>query len=104
MSSIVSHSAAQALLVVAQRHSVAVARNALYELRYVRATKRYYLHDESTNVVVLIDSDSASAVYDAIKRHIVRVYKSVCIKQSVYTMRSDIRSIKRAIYMRMYAH
>lgn len=91
-------------LVTDRRYYVTCASNALFQLRYVRAHKRYYLH-RSDNVSVMLDAASASAVYDAIKRHVVRIALDVsCTRTSVYTMRSDIRAIVRAKLCAKFAH
>lgn len=50
-------------------------------------------------------SDIADSVYNAFKRHIVRVVKRTStMRDSVYTLRSDIRSLVRELDARQYAH
>lgn len=99
----------------AHRHALAVdtrmyltcARNALYELRYVKRSKRYYLH-VANSVSVIVDAATASAVYAAMMRHVVRTTatdkRATSVRTSVYTMRSDIRALLLAESMSKYAH
>jgi hypothetical protein len=90
-------------LVIDRRHYVTVASNALLELRYVRATKLYMLHTVCASYK--LDADTASAVYECVKRHTVRIARAaVSVRASVYTLRSDIRAVMRANECRMYAH
>lgn len=83
------------------------ARNALYELRYVKRSKRYYLH-VANSVSVIVDAATASAVYAAMLRHVERTTatdtRATSVRTSVYTMRSDIRAIVRAVTYSNYAH
>lgn len=53
----------------------------------------------------LANSDIADSVYNAFKRHIVRVVKRTnTMRDSVYTLRSDIRALVREIHALEYAH
>jgi hypothetical protein len=53
----------------------------------------------------LANSDIADSVYNAFKRHIVRVVKRTnTMRESVYTLRSDIRALVREIHALEYAH
>ena len=91
-------------LVTDTRMYTTCARNALFELRYAKRSQRYYLH-VTNSASVMLDSDSASAVYDAMKRHVVRTLTNkVSVRKSVYVMRSDIRAIVRAVICSKFAH
>jgi hypothetical protein len=83
------------------------ARNALYELRYVKRSQRYYLH-VTNSVSVMLDAATASVVYAAMMRHVVRTTakdeRATSVRTSVYTMRSDIRAILLAVSMSKFAH
>lgn len=83
------------------------ARNALYELRYVKRSQRYYLHVANA-VSVILDAATASAVYAAMLRHVERTTakdeRSTSMRTSVYTMRSDIRMLVRAFMCSKFAH
>lgn len=53
----------------------------------------------------LANSDIADSVYNAFKRHIVRVVKRTStMRDSVYTLRSDVRALVREIQALEYAH
>lgn len=72
-------------------------------MRYTRAHKRYYLHTVSASY--MLDATSAACVYAATVRHIVRTTKRACtMRDSVYTLRSDIRTIIRTNECAKYAH
>uniref|UniRef100_A0AAU6W1F0 Uncharacterized protein n=1 Tax=Pseudomonas phage Nican01 TaxID=3138540 RepID=A0AAU6W1F0_9CAUD len=99
----------------AHRHALATdarmyatcARNALFELRYAKRSQRYYLH-VTNSVSVIIDVNTAHAVYAAMMRHVVRTTakdeRATSVRSSVYTMRSDIRAIVRILMHMNYAH
>lgn len=72
-------------------------------MRYTRAHGSYYLH--TTCASYKLDATSAAAVYAATVRHVVRTTKRVCtMRDSVYTLRSDIRSIIRTNECAKFAH
>ena len=95
------------VLAVDARHYLTCARNALYELRYVKRSQCYYLH-VTNSASVMLDAAAASAIYDALKRHLVRTIatdaRATSVRTSVYTMRSDIRALLRAAECSKYAH
>lgn len=81
-------------LVTDRRHYVTCISNALMSLRYKRAHKRYYLH--TVEASYMLDAASAHAVYAATVRHVVRLERrAVSVRTSVYTLRSDIRTVIR---------
>lgn len=69
--------------------------NRLYSMRFSRNHNRYYLH-LFNGVSVVLDADQANVIYDCVKRHILRVVRKTCsFRESVYTLRSDIRAVIR---------
>lgn len=94
-------------LAVDARHYLTCARNALYELRYVKRSQRYYLH-VTNGASVMLDAAAASAVYAVMMRHLVRTIaadaRATSVRASVYTMRSDIRALLRAAECSKCAH
>lgn len=91
-------------MIVDRRHYVTLARNAVCELRMSRATKRHFLH-VTNSASYMLTLEQANAVYAVIVRHVVRLAtKQVTTKQSVYTLRSDIRALMRAIECSKFAH
>lgn len=97
------HTAHASALIIDRRHYVTCARNELLELRYVRASKRYMLHTASASYA--LDYDSACYIFAAVVRHTARISKcSSNMRNSVYTLRSDIRSLVRTIECAKFAH
>lgn len=91
-------------LIVDRRHYVTLASNAVCELRMSRATQRHFLH-VANSASYMLTLEQADAVYSAVVRHVVRLAtKQVTTKQSVYTLRSDIRALMRAIECSKFAH
>lgn len=94
-------------LAVDSRLYATCARNALYELRYAKRSQCYYLH-VTNSASVMLDAAAASAIYDAMLRHVVRTIaadaRATSVRTSVYTMRSDIRALLRAAECSKCAH
>lgn len=73
-------------------HSTNNANSSYYSLMFNQCT-------------YLVNSAIADSVYNAFKRHIVRVVKRTStMRESVYTLRSDIRSLIREVRALQYAH
>lgn len=87
-----------------RRYYVTCASNAVCELRYTRAHKRYYLHVHNS-ASYMLTYDQACAVYAVIMRHVVRLERAaVSVRDSVYVLRSDIRALMRAVSCAKFAH
>lgn len=90
-------------LVIDRRHYVTCISNALMSMRYTRAHKRFYLHTVAASY--MLDAASAQCVYAATVRHVVRIAtNSNSMRSSVYTLRSDIRTIIRTNECAKFAH
>lgn len=79
-----------------------VVRNELFELRLNKQTQRYFLH--TTNSTIAVCADTASAVYNAVVRHAVRLAQRVSMRASVYVLRSDVRALLRESAVSEFAH
>jgi hypothetical protein len=100
-----AHNAAQRASAQDRAHYTTCARNKLYELRYARKSGRYALHVSASHVVHMLDIASAEVVYAAMLRHVVRTTKTVIsMRSSLYILRSDIRSVLRAIEINKFAY
>lgn len=54
---------------------------------------------------LFVSSNIAECIHTAVMRHIVRIAKRTSsMRDSVYTLRSDIRALVREVAMNQYAH
>lgn len=83
-------------------HYAVAVSNELLELRYTHAHKRYYLH--LSDVSYALTDECASAVYSACVRSAYRRRTSQSMRDNIYTLRSDIRSIVRENECAKFAH
>lgn len=87
--------AQRATALSANAHVVDVSASVLYLLRQYLTYDSYYMH--VMHIFHSVSFNTASCIYSAIARHIVRTNNnSVSLKESVYMLRSDIRLLVRS--------